>query len=63
MKTGDIIASAVAINEKAGSIRLDIEALEIKDIECFLIFKCIYIDFPGKEILQATLINTERNQF
>ena len=48
----------VATNEGAGSIRLDIASLEIKDIKCFPRFKYIHIDFPGKEILHTTLSNT-----
>ena len=45
----------VATNEEAGSIQLDIASLESKDVECSPRFKCIHIDFPGKEILHATL--------
>ena len=35
METRKPAASNVATNEEAGSIQLDVEALEIKDIECF----------------------------
>ena len=56
MKTGQ--SASVAPIEKECSVRFDFGSLEIKETECFFIFKCIHIDFPGKEIMQATLINT-----
>ena len=48
-------ASTVARSEPPDSLRLDVDSLEIKDTECFPQFRCIHIDFPGKDILQATL--------
>ena len=30
--------------------------LEIQEMECFPRFRCVHIDFPGKEILHATLV-------
>ena len=47
-------ASNIAMNEQSGYLRLEIDNLEIKDTECFPRFTCIHINFPGKEILQAT---------
>ena len=46
-------ASAVARSELTGYLQLGIDNLEINESECFPHFKCIHIDFPGKEILQA----------
>ena len=50
-------ASTVAMSEHPDSLRLDLDTLEIKDTECFPRFKCIHIDFPGKEILHAIALD------
>ena len=55
MQSGNAFGSNVATSEQSGSLQLEIDNLEIKNSECFPHLKCIHINFPGKEILQATL--------
>ena len=55
MNTKESTAFVASTTEKESYVRPDLGNLEIKETNCFSLFKCVHIDFPGNQILQATL--------
>ena len=55
MLSEDASASTAATNDITSSVPLDLGSLDTKKTECFPHFKCIHVDFPGKDILHAAL--------